>query len=108
MDKALRPDRFDCLPNTAVSTKEFSNWFQNFEIYLSVLPDRGVDKLMVLTNFLSPAVYELINECTSYEIAVNVLKPAYVKTTNESNRPSPKTTSSFLDSFLAMVMCCSN
>ena len=32
---------------------------------------------------LYPKSHELINECTSYETAVNVLKSAYVKTTNE-------------------------
>ena len=38
---------------------------------------------MILTNFLSPTVYELINECSTFENAVTVLKSAYVKCTHE-------------------------
>ena len=83
MDKALRPDRFECLPNTPVSTKEFNHWFKTFENFLSVLPQEDLNKLMILTNFLSPAVYEFINECTTYDSAVLVLESAYVKATNE-------------------------
>ena len=74
MDKALRPDRFDFLPNTPVSSKEFNHWFKTFENFLSVLPQDNLDKLMILTNFLSPTVYELINECSTFENAVTVLK----------------------------------
>ena len=42
-----------------------------------------VDKLMVLTNFLSPDIFDLVSECEVHDEAVKVLKKAYVKATNE-------------------------
>ena len=83
MDKALRPDRFDCTPNTPTASKEFNHWIKTFENFVGVLPQENLDKLMVLTNFLSPTVYDLISECTSYQAATDILKNAYMKTTNE-------------------------
>ena len=35
--------RFDILPNTPSSTKEFKHWFRTFEYYLEVLPNKGLD-----------------------------------------------------------------
>ena len=58
-------------------------FFPKLRFPLSVLPQDNLDKLMILTNLLSPTVYELINECSTFEIAVSVLKSAYVKCTNE-------------------------
>lgn len=83
MDKALRPDRFDCMPNTPSSAKEFSHWHMTLENFLSVLPNENLDKLKVLVNFLTPSVYEYINECTTYDTAIEALKTAYIKPTNE-------------------------
>ena len=60
MDKALRPDQFDCLPNTPVSTKEFSHCFKLFQDFLNVLPQRNLDKLTKLTYFLNQTMYVLI------------------------------------------------
>ena len=82
MDKALHPDRFSCLSNTANCGKEFAHWFKTFENFLTVL-NGEVDKLMVLTNFLSPDIFDLVSECEVHDEAVKVLKKAYVKATNE-------------------------
>ena len=60
MDKALRPDQFDCLPKTPVSTKEFSHCFKLFQDFLNVLPQQNLDKLTKLTYFLNQTVYVLI------------------------------------------------
>ena len=79
----LHPDRFDCLPDTPVSTKEFNHWFKKFQNFLSVFPLQNLDKVMILTNFLSPTVYKPINEYSMYDNAVSVLKSVYMKSTNE-------------------------
>ena len=78
MDKALRPGRFDCSPNTTVAKKQFAHWFKTFENYLAVLPEEDLNKLNVLVNFLSPNVFELITECTTYDTAVAILKNTYI------------------------------
>ena len=56
MDKALRPSRFESLVNTTNSSREFNHWLRTFEYYLEVLPEQGLNKLRVLTNFGSPDV----------------------------------------------------
>ena len=38
---------------------------------------------MILTDFLSQTVYELINECLTYDDTVYVLKSVYMKSINE-------------------------
>ena len=58
MDKALKPERFDGNTNTNTAEKEFNHWLQTFEYFLEVLPQTGLDKLRILTNFVSPNVYD--------------------------------------------------
>ena len=83
MDKALRPDRFNENPNTATAAKEFKHWIQTFEYYIEVLPQDGLDKLKILTNFVSPLVYDFISDCATYESAKETLRKKYVKPANE-------------------------
>ena len=82
MDKALRPTRFEALANTPSGSKEFQHWLRTFEYYLDVLPEENLDKLRVLTNFVSPAVFELISECTTFDNAIDTLRDVYIKRPN--------------------------
>ena len=81
MDKALRPDRFEGIANTSTATKEFNHWLKTFEAYLTVLPQENLNKLIVLTNFVSPSVHEYFSECTTYEDAVQALKGIIIRQT---------------------------
>ena len=67
MDKALGPYRFSENPNIATAAKEFKHWIQTLEYYFEVLPQEGLNKLKILTNFVSPTVYDFISDCTIYE-----------------------------------------
>ena len=82
MDKALRPTRFDILPHTASSTKEFKHWLRTFEYYLEVLPSEGLDKLKVLINFISPEIFQYISDCSDYDSAIETIKNVYIKPPN--------------------------
>ena len=53
--------------------------FQNF---LTTL-DRSVDKLGVLMNYLSPNIYQFIEDCADYDSAMDALQSLYVKPTKE-------------------------
>ena len=66
MDRALRPSRFDILPNTTVSAKEFKHLFRTFESYLSVLPQENLNKLNVLINFISSEIFEYVSDSTTF------------------------------------------
>ena len=82
MERALRPDKFDIIPDTGTSEKDYKFWFKTLENYLEVLPQDNLNKLKVMTNHVSPAVYEYISECTTYEAAVEIFTKIYVKPTN--------------------------
>ena len=64
--------------------KKFSHWFKTSQIFSGVLPQENLGKLLILTNLLSPTVYELINECLTYSHTVSMLKSAYIKSTKEA------------------------
>ena len=74
MDKALRPDRFETLPTTPTSAKEFEHWLKTFEHYCEVLPQTNLDKLKLITVYITPAVYDFIRDYTTYDTALAALK----------------------------------
>ena len=82
MDKALRPERFGVIPDTPTAAKEFKHWLKTFDYYCEALPQDGLNKLRVLTNFVSPAIYDYFSDCTDYDAAVQLLTNIYVKPTN--------------------------
>ena len=62
------------IPIQPTAAKEFRHWIQTFEYYIEVLPQEGLDKLKILTNFVSPTVYDFISDCTTYKSAKETLK----------------------------------
>ena len=83
MDKELKPDRFDVNPNIADAAKRWRHWLLTFENFIAILPDESMNKLQILTNFVSPDVFALFCEASSYEEAIGTLKTLYLKTPNE-------------------------
>ena len=83
MDRLLRPERLDTDPNASSAAQEWTHWFKTFQNFLAVLPTAGLNKLGVLTNFVSPKVYEAIADSDTYEAAIEILKDLYVKPSNE-------------------------
>ena len=77
MDKALRPNRFNENPNTATAAKEFKHLIQTLEYCIEVLPQEGLDELKILTNFVSPTVYDFISDCKTYESGKETLKKIF-------------------------------
>ena len=83
MDKILRPERLEADPNSSEAAKEWLHWKTTFQNFLAVLSPDGLDKLGVLTNYLTPKVYQYIEDCDNYEAAMETLQALYVKPTNE-------------------------
>ena len=83
MDKHLRPTPFDCDPNTVGVDKQWKHWLKTFENFLVAINSHTPDKLVTLTNYIAPKVYEYIVDCATYEEAIEILKGLYVKPTNE-------------------------
>lgn len=51
--------------------------------FLGTLLWAKLNKLSLLPNFVSPKIYEVISECTTYEDTIRILQSQYVKSTNE-------------------------
>ncbi|XP_065679877.1 uncharacterized protein LOC136071744 [Hydra vulgaris] len=82
LEGSLRPSRLDTLPNSPSATKLFKHWLRTFKYYLDELPQE-LNKLKILTNFVVPGVYEIINECPNYEAAIQALQSVYIKPSNK-------------------------
>ena len=83
MERLLKPERLDCDPSLSTAAQEWKHWFKTFENFLGALNQQNLDKLGLLTNFVSPKIYETISECTTYDSAISALKSQYIKPTNE-------------------------
>ena len=73
MDKALRPERLEVSPNSSDAAKIYKHWKTTFQYYLAVLPQEGLNKLHVLTNFVAPDIYDLFSQDITYETAFATL-----------------------------------
>ena len=83
MDRLLRPERLDTDPNSTSAAQEWTHWLKTFQNFLAVLPGDDVNRLSVLTNYISPKIYGSIADCTTYEQAIAALTALYVKPSNE-------------------------
>ena len=83
MDRLLKPERLDTDPNSSSASKEWTHWLKTFQNFMSVLPIEGLNKLCVLTNYVTPKIYESFAECATYDEAIQTLEALFVKPTNE-------------------------
>ena len=75
MVRVLKPDKLDTDPNSAVSAKEWKHWFRTFNNFPEALTH--LDKLAILINFVSPLIYEYIENSGNYDEAINTLEKPY-------------------------------
>ena len=78
MDRLLRPERLDIDPSSSSDAKEWVHWFKTFQNFLAALPPEELSKLCVLTNFVTPRIYESIADCTTYENAIGILEALFI------------------------------
>ena len=84
MDRLLRPERFDVEPCEAGATKKYLHWLRTFQNFVNSLsPDQQENNLNLLINFVSPSVFEIISEASSYDEAIGLLNNLYNKPKNE-------------------------
>ena len=82
-DRLLRPEKLETLPEDPDAAKVFEYWFnKTFENFLSAVTnvtdnEGAVNRLALLTNYLSPQTYAYISEATEYEEAVQLLGSSY-------------------------------
>ncbi|XP_067030897.1 uncharacterized protein [Acropora muricata] len=83
MDKVLRPERLGTDPNGGTAAKEWLHWRRTFEKFMAVWPHEDLDKLAVLSNFVSPSIFQHIEDCTDYETSIETLQTMFINPKNE-------------------------
>ena len=63
MERLLKPERLDTDPSSSATAQEFKHWLRTFENFLDALPQENPNKLSLLTNFVSPKIFQTISEC---------------------------------------------
>ena len=94
MDRLLKPKDLTTEPTDPDASRVFKYWLATFENFVeSALPARADDnnydnerqrtKRNLLINFLSPAIYPHVEDCESYDVALQTLKDLYIKPKNK-------------------------
>ena len=105
MEKYLKPTRFDCDPHTVGADKQFKHWLATFKNFItSIQPATAAtttaednetttttttttptsdNKLNLLMNYVSPSVYEYIQDAATYDSAIETLTNIYVRPVNK-------------------------
>ncbi|XP_068240175.1 uncharacterized protein [Palaemon carinicauda] len=83
MEKLLKPARLDLDPSLPSAAKEWRHWRKTFSNFIQEWGERAPNKLRTLVNYVSPNVFEYIEECVDFDTAISTLKKLYVKAPNE-------------------------
>jgi hypothetical protein len=80
----MKPSTLDLDPNSPTASKEWKHWYRTFSNFIEQFDsDENVpDKLKSLINCVSFNVYELIEDCTTFNSAIDILKSTFVRTPN--------------------------
>jgi len=88
LNELLKPGRFDVDPSSPKAAKQLKLWLR---VYTDFIDKYGViarsqqadapDKLRTLFAYVSADVYEMIEDCATYDAAVSKLKRSFRKVT---------------------------
>lgn len=79
MDKFIKPKCFETFYNSPNAEKEWKHWKKIFQNFLDLVEyTEDSDRLKILECNVSAEVYELINECTTFQEALTVLDQLYI------------------------------
>lgn len=87
MERLLKPRIFETDHNDPKAAKQWKYFFKTFENFLTKVEhneddDEDANKLQLLVNHVSPDVFTYIEDCETYDAAIEVLKNIYVKPPN--------------------------
>ena len=68
--------RFNAYPNSPTASKKWKYWLRTLQNFINSLNSNSNntgnnDKLNLLINLVSPAMYEYIADCTTYDEAIS-------------------------------------
>ena len=83
----MQPEKLSVDPNSPTAEDEWKFWLKTFTNFVEAMPagegEAQIDKLNVLTAYLTAPIYKVIAEETTYDNAVAALRRLYVKPRNE-------------------------
>ena len=77
--EVLRHEQFEKDPNSSTAAIEWLDWKRTFENFLS----EGQDKFNALVNFVSPTVFQCIEEAEDYAVPITMLEALFTETSSE-------------------------
>ncbi|XP_068240062.1 uncharacterized protein [Palaemon carinicauda] len=85
MERFLHPERFEADADSATTAKEWTHWLRTFNNFYQAVQkiSPSADKLILLTNYVPPQVYDYIADCDTYVKAEKALTSLYVKPRNK-------------------------
>ncbi|XP_041366947.1 uncharacterized protein LOC121381668 [Gigantopelta aegis] len=83
MNRFLKPSRLDLGSSSTTAAKEWKHWHRTVSNFIEECGEEAPDKFRTLINYVSPNVYDYIEDCHNYESAVEILHNLYVKAPNE-------------------------
>ena len=97
MDRLLKPQILNADPGNLFAFKHYKHWIKTFTSFADTVeqalrlpaaeqnadaPDRVVDKLALLHCYLSPEIFDLIEESANYDEAKTILDQTFLKQKN--------------------------
>ena len=94
MDRLLKPQILNADPGDPFAYKHYKHWIKTFTSFADAVeqslrlpaaeqnanaPDRVVDKLALLHCYLSPEIFDLIEESATYDEATTILDQTFFK-----------------------------
>ena len=86
IEKLPKPERLSVDPNDPEGAKRWKHWVRTFENHIESIEQARQDGnpliniLRILVNAVDFKVFDLIEDCTTYEAAIQRLRSLYVKT----------------------------
>ena len=87
MDSHLKPTRFDSDPSSPTAGKEWTHYKRTLANFIKAIEKKAatgedVDKLEILTNYISSNIYSYIADCSTYDLAIKALDGLFIKEVN--------------------------
>ena len=82
MERVLKPSCLDLDPSSPMTAKEWKHWHKTFQNFITECGENAPDKYRTLVNCVTHNVYDFIEECTTYELAISAPERLYVKRPN--------------------------
>ena len=79
----LKPARLSLSPTSPTASKEWKHWLATLSNYFLACGQNAPPKLATLVNCVSFEIFEYIEDCLTYNEAVDTLRNLFVKTPNE-------------------------